>query len=82
MVEYFMKLHSVVESTVNFHAWVDICEDVHIHDSLDAFSAFPFEPYMQKIQHCTASRNMTAEQVFRRTVERTARAFLQTRIHF
>lgn len=70
IVEGFIKLYGATEAKFNLHAWVYICEDVHIHGSPDAFSAFSFESYMQKIWQC-----ITSLYDFRRSVSSHSRAF-------
>ncbi|TPP61284.1 hypothetical protein FGIG_08092 [Fasciola gigantica] len=82
MVQDFVNLYGETKAVFNVHSWVHKCEDARIHGSLDSFSAFSFESHMQTIGHCVTSRNMVAEQIFRRTMERSTEAIMHADIQF
>lgn len=79
MVEDFIKRYDVTGAIFNLYAWVHVCKDVRIYDSLDASSAPPLES-RAKIRQYITNRNTIAQHAFRHRAGRPAAASLQASV--
>jgi len=62
----------------NMHSLTHLCADVKVHGSLDNFSAFEFENYMQTLKRMLRSKSCHLSQVVRRVGEAEALRLKET----
>lgn len=71
-VKDFPKLYRKHQVKINVHSLLHLCEDVKFTQAtLDSFSAFKFENYLQILKKETKSGSRILEEIFNRNAEKT-----------
>lgn len=73
LLKYFVakasELYGEEFIVYNVHSLLHMTEDVAVHGSLDRFSAFPFENYLQRLKRCVRSGKNPIVQIAKRLSE-------------
>lgn len=69
-IKTFIKLYGIQNMSHNIHSLVHLVDDVKRFGSLDAFSAFKFENYMQILKKSIRKADRPLQQVVRRYIEK------------
>lgn len=69
-IKTFIKLYGVQNLSHNIHSLIHLIDDVKKFGSLDNFSAFKFENYMQVLKKYLRKAEKPLEQVIRRCIEK------------
>src|SRR5713101_4936965 len=68
-VQSFGELYGEEYISHNVHGLIHLCDDVRKFGSLDSFSAFKFENYMQHLKKCLRKPDQPLQQLVRRFLE-------------
>lgn len=71
-VKSFKILYGVYNVSHNVHGLIHLCDDVRIHGTLDLFSAFKYENFLQEIKKVIRKADKPLQQLHRRYVEKDA----------
>lgn len=74
-VEGFAILYGRHNISHNVHGLYHLSDDVKNHGTLNDFSAFPFENFMQKIKSYLRKPNLPLQQIYRRFLEGERKCF-------
>lgn len=72
MNDHDAAIYGESELIFNVHCLQHICEDARNFGSLDTFSAFPFESYLQRVRRMVHGTRLPTSQIFRRIAERSS----------
>ncbi|KYQ55446.1 hypothetical protein ALC60_05670 [Trachymyrmex zeteki] len=74
-VKSFKILYGEHHVSHNIHGLIHICNDVRIHDTLDSFSAFRYENFLQEVKKLIRKADKPLQQLHRRYVEKNIVAY-------
>lgn len=71
-VKSFKILYGEYNISHNVHGLIYLCDNVRIHGTLDLFSAFKYENFLQEVKKAIRKADKPLQQLHRRYVEKDA----------